>query len=196
MRRTLALAASVLCLATAAGAPSAAALDYVCTEEDVRRVVEDAAPRTVQDPALLASFENCQFRLYDDNDGDTPDSPEVPHTFSSDEWFVAGVLTWLTKDDLKSNRQTKKQGIAEMDGIVDRLFLGEANGPLAEVPITATGYRTVHDPEYRWLIIKHHYHVFEPGSLSPGTYEWRAEASGFPGTAEVFVTNGTLIITD
>ena len=199
MRRPALLAAAALpvVIATLAGAPTAvaASLDYSCTEADVRRVVEEAGP-TQTDPQVLTSFANCQFRLYDDNDAETPDSPEVPHTFADDEWFVAGVLTWITKEELKSAGITKKQAVSMMDDIVDRLFLGVEGGPLVEIPIEATEYRTEHDRATKWLIIKHHYHVFEPGSLVPGTYEWRAEASGFADAQETFVTHGTLIITD
>jgi hypothetical protein len=198
MLALLAAAALSLTLATAAGVPKAVAAspEYVCTEEDVLRVVEDAAPRTVQDPALEASFANCQFRLYDDNDGETPDSPEVPHTFSDDEWFMAGVLTWMTKEDLKDEGLTKKQGSDTINNVVDRLFLGESGGPLVEVPLESTEIRTVHDPEYKWLIINQHYAVFPPGSLAPGTYSWRAELGAFGDTDETSIIHGVLIVTD
>ena len=103
---------------------------YKCKKADIERVINEAAPRTKQDPKLQKSFDNCQFRFYDDNDGElSPDLPEIPHVFSEDEWFLGGVLYWLTRDDLETMNLNRKQGKEYLAQAEDRLFWGPAAEP-------------------------------------------------------------------
>ena len=165
---------------------------YSCGRADINRLML-AAPWKMVSPEFENSWVNCQFRLYDDNDGETnPDAPEVPHVFSNGEFLGGILLVGANCDELKSLGWTIKQGIEDMEKVGDRLYWGASGASPARIPLEHTKYRVVPDPEYGWLVITHRYHVFKPGSLSPGTYEWRWEQS-YEG--EVWAWVGTVIAT-
>jgi hypothetical protein len=200
MRRVLGvLLGLALSLTTVAGpvAPASAGAAYSCGRADINRLIRAPGPGVTPTPKFEKAWANCQFRLYDDNDGETPDAPEIPHVFSSNEPFLAGNLAWLTRDELKSMGLSLEAGIRFLKAAEDRLFWGRSGGPLAEVPLVHTRYRVVHDTEGDgWLVINQRYFVFERGSLSPGTYKWRQEQRGWAGDPQVYVTTGTVVITD
>jgi hypothetical protein len=116
---------------------------------------------------------NCQFRLYDDND---EDNPEVPHVFTDEDWFLAGVLQWVTRDDLDFFDVSRAEGIEFLESVEDRFFWGPEGTILVEIPLTQTAYRNDSDMNFLgWMVLNQRYHIFEPGSVSPGVYEWRWE---------------------
>ena len=196
MRRRMlgVLMALVLTFITVAGAvPAGAEAVHICDRTDINTLIQ-AAPRTTQTAEFDEAWANCQFRLYDDNDGETnPDQPEIPHVFSERDYILGGILLWWTRDELTSMGWTKQQGIEDMEKVGDRVLWGAKGAKPARIPLSSTDYRVVRDPEYGWLVITHRYLVFKPGSLSPGTYEWRWEQS-YQGEV-VGVTMGTVIIT-
>lgn len=122
----------------------------------------------------------CQFRLYDDNDtGAGPDNPEIPHVFTVNDYFLAGIFLF----DNRPVRE-RKAAIADFAKVGIRFYFGPSNLPdaeLREVPLrrVCCGYVVLAGPDpipdfgglNLWI---HHYAIFEPGSLDAGTYRWRA----------------------
>jgi hypothetical protein len=54
-------------------------------------------------------------------------------------------------------------------------YWGPKDSDLAEIPLTPTNYRGTISPLVGWLVANQHYHIFEPGSVAPGIYEWSWE---------------------
>lgn len=81
------------------------------------------------------------------------------------------------------------------DPVTGQRLWGPSGGNLTELRIVESKYRIVHDPSYDWLVANHRYHVFKPGSLAPGTYEWRWEQRGWPDDPEGFAAaTGSVIV--
>ena len=64
-----------------------------------------------------------------------------------------------------------------------------------EIPLTQTNYRNTSNKNFLgWMVFNQRYHVFEPGSVSPGVYEWRLET--FDPFLGPFVSHGEVHIVD
>jgi hypothetical protein len=139
---------------------------------------------------LAETWPRCQFRLYDDNDAeDAPDNPEIPHVFSVNDYFLAGLF-------LFDNRPVRERAaaIADFEQVVIRFYFGPGNpgAKLREVPLkrVCCGYIVL--PEFGGLNLwVHHYAIFEPGKLAPGTYRWRAVVNDF---GEITISHGAVTI--
>ena len=153
----LALAA-LLGITGISSTPSVAAVaapagDDRCTASDVQRLAhhifdvvtlawtDDGSAEEAQADHL---FEDCQFRLYDDNDPeDNPDNPEIPHVFSEDDYFLAGISAGYTYAELEELGFTRAEAIAEMNKFTDRFFWGPAtatDAELEEIKLASTPY--------------------------------------------------------
>jgi hypothetical protein len=198
MRRALAIIAAFLLLsAPAAGS----ATDYQCTKGDIESLIH-AGPQAVKLHLFMdktqgpgGAWKECQFRLYDDNDDEaSPDDPEVPHIFSANDWFLGGVLFFLTRDEWESMGLDRDGAIDWLEQGSDQLFWAKKGESLTEVSLEETSYRNaVPDSSFGLLVVKHRYHLFEAGSLQPGTYEWRWVLS-HPSEPELFVAAGDVVI--
>ena len=141
----------------------AGAGDQVCTQGDVARMI-DAMPQAFATQSAAA--DDCQFRLYD----------ESLHVYSENDWFLAGILEWSPRDVLDELGLKRADGVDYLtNNVVDTFFLGPKGGTLEEIPLTHTNYRgTVFDDGGGRLVMNHRYHIFSPGSLEPGEYEWKS----------------------
>lgn len=178
--------AAVLCvpLLTIAGAgtaiageidgPPSGSADEICTHGDVQRML-GAMPQAFETGSGAAA--RCQIRLYDGND-DVPDSPEVPHDFTDRDWVLAGILQWSPRDVLDELGLKRADGVSYLtNDVVDLLFWGRKGETLDPIPLTHTNYRGwVYADGGGRLVGNQRYHVFAPGSLEPGEYEWRYES--------------------
>jgi hypothetical protein len=203
-RGVTALAALLLAgLMSVAGTPAAAATSERCGAGLAHRFAQNGWDGARQylfqgsTEGLGGAWAYCQFRLYDDNDDEaSPDAPEIPHVFSVDDWFVAGILFYVTRDELAQLGFDRRQGIDYLTPSLNRFAFGRSGQPLVDVPLQQTRFvDTVINPELGELLVTQHYHVFRAGSLLPGTYEWRWEVQ-FPGEAEPFVGSGVVRIVD
>lgn len=126
-------------------------------------------------------WEDCQFRLYDDNDEENDaDNPEIPHVFSEDDYFLGGILYVYFHVEL-GPAFTRAEALAEMKTATDRFFWSPAtvpDGSLDEIPVITGRYRDGLLPLGR-AVGNHRYIIFPPGSHAPGEYNWRWEHS-FP----------------
>ena len=205
----LALAA-LLGITGISSTPSVAAVaapagDDRCTASDVQRLAhhifdvvtlawtDDGSAEEAQADHL---FEDCQFRLYDDNDPeDNPDNPEIPHVFSEDDYFLAGISAGYTYAELEELGFTRAEAIAEMNKFTDRFFWGPAtatDAELEEIELASTPYLDAFLGDD--LIVGNHIYVlFKANKLDPGDYKWRWEVS-FPGEG-TGVTYGAVTIT-
>lgn len=141
----------------------AGAGDQVCTKGDVQRMVA-AMPQAFATQSAAAA--DCQFRLYD---------VASPHVFSENDWILAGILQWSPRDVLDELGLKRADGVDYLTNfVVDSLFWGPKGGPLEEISLTHTNYRgNVFDDAGGRLVINHRYHIFSPGSLDEGEYEWK-----------------------
>lgn len=140
--------------------------------------------------------EDCQFRLYDDNDSeDNPDNPEVPHVFSEDDYFLGGIAFWYTLAELDEFGLSRAEAIADMKKFTEKVYWGPASATdaqLVPIDVATTPYRNEvlgDEP----LVGNHRYVLFKAGTLAPGTYQWRWEQS-YPGE-ETSVSRGAVTIT-
>lgn len=176
LRRPVLVVAMTAIMLGVVVAPAGAA-DEICTSGDVQRMV--GAMQQAFGTGSEAA-ERCQFRLYDGND-DVPDAPEVPHVFTDQDWVLAGILQWSPRDVLDEFGLKRADGVDYLtNDVVDRFFWGPKGETLDEIPLTHTNYRgfVFADGGGR-LVGNHRYHVFAPGSLDPGEYEWRWEYYDF-----------------
>ena len=145
-------------------------------------------------PAASAHrWEDCQFRLYDDND---QDDPEVPHIFSDQDTFLAGIFYFLFDFEIDEFfGGDRKLAIADLESVSERFFFGPATLPdesLPEVPLTQTSYRGAQLPTIGGqLVYTHLYATFPAGSLVAGKYKYRFEQEY---AGELFVARGVVTI--
>lgn len=179
MRRTISIiAAALMLLSAVVGAQARPASPNACTKGDVQSLAGGTIAVAKQSFREIetgsAGAWSCQFRLYDGNDGEIEDNPEVPHVFTTRDWFLGGIFEWLYNDELTAFGWDRKQGIAFLDSIDDHFYWREQDGSWTELPLTEITHRSVRHPSGEVLPVMHHrYHLFRPGSLAPGTYEWR-----------------------
>lgn len=166
-----------------AAAPSTAVADpgRTCSGGDARALAQ-AGPHFARkflessSSAAAGIWVSCQFRLYDDNEPeDDPDNPEIPHVFTVNDFFLAGIFYF---EDVGRD-QHRNAAISVLGSHVSRFYFGPSSTPDAQLPqiqLTRTGYRGAVLPlvggHVVWI---HDYVIFEPGSLAPGDYHWRAE---------------------
>jgi hypothetical protein len=195
------VAALLVAMSGLLAAPSteAAAPGQECTRGDAQAVAE-AGPHFAKaffegSPSAAAeTWARCQFRLYDDNDPlEDPDNPEIPHVFTVNDFFLAGIFYFEGIDP----GQHRADAIASLDVAASRFYFGPSTTPdadLPQVPLTRTGYRDavlpLFDGHNIWV---HDYAIFEPGELAPGEYRWRAEV-GFPGDISVYFGAVTILV--
>jgi hypothetical protein len=181
MPRVISLLVATTLLALAVAAPAAAAKGSSCTKGDVQGIAQGTIAVAKQ---IFKERENgsgsawlCQFRFYDDNDGDTPDSPEVPHVFRQGDWFLGGIFDWMTRAEMQEFAVDRAGAAALMGSIQDRLFWREQGGEWVELSLSETPYRSVRAPWGEILnVFRHRYHVFPGGTYEPGIYEWRVDS--------------------
>ena len=178
------------CLLAGSAVAVGAQEEYLCGDTDIAELSQDGwgAVGEVYEgksDGAAASWINCQFRFYDDNDR-VPDDPEVPHVFTNDEPFVGGPFTWIADTDFGDYGVDSWEGareVLESGAVTVRLYWGPADAPddLAEVELIQTPYREQVAPIAAPGVVflaDHRYHVFESGTLDPGTYAWRMELDG------------------
>ena len=201
----LALAAllSISGVSSTSSEGTVASPDNRCTAADVQRVAHhfyDFAndwtdDGSAQDVYANHLFVDCQFRLYDNNDPeDNPDTPEIPHVFAEDEYFLGGVANWLTDAELEAAGFTRAEGIAYLKTLTDRFFWGPAtttDAQLQEIKVATTPYLDNIFAEEQ-TVGNHRYIVFKANRLDPGDYKWRFERTDENGT---FATYGAVTIT-
>jgi hypothetical protein len=183
VKRTLLVIALTAMLGTM-GLSSATAADATCTRGDVQALANAAASIARKHFNGLNGhsdpWPDCQFRLYDDNDDEnSPDAPEIPHVFTDQDYILAGVLAFEFFEFLDPPDYGHAAAVAFIDTFQPRLFFGSVSTPdadLAEVPLSATPHKGGALPLGNAIII-HHYAIFAPGSLTPGTYKFRTEFS-------------------
>jgi hypothetical protein len=204
MRRLIVLMMA-LTMVIASGAVASATSNR-CTRGDVEGLTsagfQGAKHALVQGLTVGSgdAWSNCQFRLYDDNDdpndsffGPMVDNPEVPHIYTDEDYFLAGIFHWATEDDLEVLDISRNEAISVLKIFEDRFFWGPKGSELEEIPLTHTNYRSLNSI-FGWLVVNHRYHIFEPGSLAVGEYEWRWETwDPFQGP---FVAHGDVNIID
>jgi len=148
----------------------------------------DASPGAAQADHI---WDDCQFRFYDNND---EDNPEVPHVFSEDDYFLAGVFIFYFHEDL-SGEFDRADAIADMAKSTDRFFWGPSTATDSELQEMAITYGPYKDGLLPLgpAVGAHWYIIFPPGSQEPGEYRWRYEQY-YEGELG-FVANGAVIIT-
>ena len=158
--------------------PAAAGNNDRCTKGNVKGFAEGTIALAKQvsqrgaTKGTAASWANCQFRLYDNNGPDT-------HQFSDDEWFLGGIWGWLTDDQLDEfyggSRKAAKDDFNS--GSLNTLEWRRINpaGAWTVLPLTKTSVKAAYSPIFGEVlpVIQHEYHIFKPGSVAPGQYEWR-----------------------
>jgi len=100
----------------------------------------------------------------------------VPHVFTDEEYFLGGIFQWITNDIIEQFDLMRNDAASGLGLIVDRLFMREV-GELewTELSLTKSTVRAAYSPLAGEVlpVVDHRYHIFEPGSLAPGMYEWR-----------------------
>lgn len=161
--------------------PTAAAA-ALCTRGDVQAMANSAAAIARKHfnelPGHSEPWPDCQFRLYDDNDDETsPDAPEVPHVFTDRDFILAGVLAFEFRDVLDRPTYDRAAAIESIRSFVPRFYWGPStseDSELVEIPLEITPYKGGALPLGNAILV-HHYAIFEPGELAPGTYHWRTD---------------------
>ena len=122
-----------------------------------------------QENGTAGAWSNCQFRFYDDNG-------PAPHVFTDEEYFLGGIFNWIPDDIIDEFGLTRNEAAAALDLTVESLSWREV-GEVAwtELSITKSTVRAVYSPRFGEVfdVMDHRYHVFEPGSVAPGMYEWK-----------------------
>lgn len=199
------VAASLLAATLLSSSPAAAGgpVDQRCTKGDVTALAK-AGPHVAKayfggsHSRHAMTWPRCQFRLYDDNDtGPAPDNPEIPHVFTVNDYFLAGLF-------LFDNRPARERAAAIADfATVDiHFYFGPSHlsdAALPEIPLSRTccGYVVLAGPDpipdfggrNLWM---HHYTIFKPGSLAAGTYRWRSVISD-PTETSVYYGSVTIL---
>jgi hypothetical protein len=122
-----------------------------------------------QGNGTAGAWANCQFRFYDDN-GPTP------HVFTDEEYFLGGIFNWIPDDVIDEFGLTRNEAAAALDFTEEKLFWREVGDvDWTELPITKSTVRAVNSPLFGEVfhVMDHRYHIFEPGTVAPGMYEWK-----------------------
>ena len=189
---------------SAAAAPSPATDDR-CSASDVQRLAHHifdvvtlawTESGSAEEAEADHLFEDCQFRLYDDNDPEeTPDNPEIPHVFAEDEYFLGGISHWFTPADLEEYGFTRAEAIAEMKKATDKFFWGPATAAdpqLKQIKVATTPYLDAFLGEGNPMVGNHRYVLFKANRLDPGDYKWRWERTE---EGETHIFHGAVTIT-
>lgn len=189
---------SVLAVPTAAADP-----EQPCGMGDVQAIAKSGIQAAINSDKGVGRgdpWQHCQLRLYDDNDdlldpffGEMVDNPEVPHYFTDEEYFLAGIFQFVPTEVVRSFGHNELVQFFDED-VVDEFYWGPEGSDLVEFPLTHSSYRTWNSLFFGLVMGNHRYYIFEPGSLTPGTYEWRWET--FDPFFGAFVAHGTVIIVD
>ena len=189
------LAFVMMALFMSPAAPAvAASSDGRCTKGDVQRLA-NAGPiaglhsREGLETGPAGTWENCQFRLYDDT---------TTHVFSDEDYFLAGIFFFLSYDEFDRLGIDRAGAIALLEGFIPRFFWGPAGTPdadLEEIALTSTSFRDTRiAPELGGHVVyNHNYTIFEPGSLQPGDYVFRWDQHDDEGD---FTVRGSVTIVD
>jgi hypothetical protein len=85
-----------------------------------------------------SSWQDCQFRFYDDND---EDDPEVPHVFSDKDYFIGAIALFEFYDAFQRPDFDRAAAVASLEAITTRVFFGPASIPDAALPELAVPER-------------------------------------------------------
>lgn len=129
-----------------------------------------------QENGTAGSWSNCQFRFYDNNG-------PGPHVFTDEEYFLGGIFNWIPRDVIEEFGLTRNEAASALDLTEDSLFwraVGDVEW--TELSVTTSTVRAVYSPLLGEVlpVMDHRYHIFTPGSVAPGAYEWKwVETSPF-----------------
>jgi hypothetical protein len=143
---------------------------------------------------LGGAWADCQFRLFDDNE-DPPDSPEVPHVFSDQDYILGGIYIFEDYSFLDRPEYDRAAAIDYVNSVSSTFFWGSASTPdedLAELVLDRSAFRDTVFAGSAHLVGQQRYHIFEPGDLAPGEYRWRLEYDD--PIFGSFVAHGSVII--
>ena len=171
-----------------------------CSKGDAQ-IIANAGIQAVQQRSGVvhgpgSSYQDCQFRFYDDNDDEG--APEVPHVFTDKDYFIGAIALFEFYDSFQRPAYDRAGAITYLNTISTRVFFGPASMPdaaLPELALTNTKYRDgVFIGDGIHAVIGYRYMIFTPGSLAPGEYKWRFEAKDL--VVEDPPLHGTIIIVD
>jgi hypothetical protein len=196
MRRAMTVLLTMALLASAPlGAPASATANDGCTKGNVEGFANGGIAIAKQNGTngTAAAWENCQFRFYDDN------GPTTPHVFTDEEYFLGGIFNWYTDADIEEfDLFPRPVAVSDFHLFENNLFWRETGGEWEELELTSAAVRGVYAPLFGEVfhVMAHTYHIFEPGSVNPGAYEWKwvIDAPWIPGPLVAGV--GEVVIVD
>ncbi len=183
-----------LLLSVPFAAPANAESNDGCTKGNVQGFAHGGIAIAKQQGTngTAAAWENCQFRFYDEN------GPTTPHVFTDEEYFLGGVFNWVPDYVIDQFDLTRNEAAASLELAVDSLFWREVgDSDWTELSITKSTVRGVYAPLFGEVfdVMDHRYHIFAPGSVAPGMYQWKWVSTSpfFPTETvigEVHIVNG------
>jgi hypothetical protein len=191
--------AAVIVLVVSAASPATAGTDR-CTQGDVQGIAQagfQGASLNIgrgSTAGLGGTWAECQFRLFDDNE-DPPDTPEIPHVFTDDDYILGGIYEFEDYGYLDRPDYDRAAAIEYVKSVVTTMYWGTADTPdanLAQIELSESPFRDTVFAGFAHFVGHQRYHIFEPGDLEPGEYKWRLEHDD--PVLGSFVARGSVII--